>query len=56
MRPSDKETPSSRRDGDNVYYRVVDGCIAPLLDLALRLMEDEGCRRPADGGLDGKGD
>ena len=33
---------SLRRDGNNVYYRVVNGCVAPLLDLALCLMEDEG--------------
>lgn len=31
-----------RRDGNHVYYRVVNGCVAPLLDLALCLMEDKG--------------
>jgi hypothetical protein len=31
-----------RRDGNNMYYRVVNSCVAPLLDLALCLMEDEG--------------
>ena len=56
MRLSDTGMLSSRRDGNNVYYRVVNGCVAPLLDLALCLMEDEGCRRPADGGVDGKDD
>jgi hypothetical protein len=35
-----------RRDGNHMYYRVVNGCVAPLLDLALCLMEDEG-RPPA---------
>lgn len=35
-----------RRDGNHVYYRVANGCVAPLLDLALCLMEDEG-RPPA---------
>jgi DNA-binding transcriptional ArsR family regulator len=29
----------SRREGNNVYYRVENGCVAPLLDLALCLME-----------------
>ncbi|AWM42324.1 transcriptional regulator [Gemmata obscuriglobus] len=32
----------SRRDGNNVYYRVVNVCVGPLLDLALCLMEDPG--------------
>lgn len=32
----------SRRDGNNVYYRVVNMCVGPLLDLALCLMEDPG--------------
>jgi ArsR family transcriptional regulator, lead/cadmium/zinc/bismuth-responsive transcriptional repressor len=36
----------SRRDGNNVYYRVVNGCVPPLLDLALCLMEDEGTTTP----------
>src|SRR3954451_4388133 len=56
LRLSDTGMLSSRRDGNNVYYRVVNGCVAPLLDLALCLLEDEECRRPGDGGLDGKGD
>jgi ArsR family transcriptional regulator, lead/cadmium/zinc/bismuth-responsive transcriptional repressor len=42
QRLSDTGVLSSRRDGNNVYYRVVNGCVAPLLDLALCLMEDEG--------------
>src|SRR3954453_4690093 len=33
---------SARPDGNRMYYRVVNGCVAPLLDLALCLMEDEG--------------
>ena len=41
-RLSDTGMLSSRRDGNNVYYRVVNGCVPPLLDLALCLMEDEG--------------
>ena len=43
---------ASRREGNNVYYRVVNGCVAPLLDLALCLMEDEGQRRTNNGGHD----
>ena len=42
MRLSDTGMLSSRREGNNVFYRVVNGCVAPLLDLALCLMEDEG--------------
>jgi ArsR family transcriptional regulator, lead/cadmium/zinc/bismuth-responsive transcriptional repressor len=42
VRLSDTGMLSSRRDGNNVFYRVVNGCVAPLLDLALCLMEDEG--------------
>jgi hypothetical protein len=33
-----------------MYYRVVNGCVAPLLDLALCLMEDEGKPQPTGGG------
>jgi DNA-binding transcriptional ArsR family regulator len=42
VRLSDTGMLSHRRDGNNVYYRVENGCVAPLLDLALCLMEDEG--------------
>lgn len=42
VRLSDTGMLCSRREGSNVYYRVVNGCVAPLLDLALCLMEDEG--------------
>jgi DNA-binding transcriptional ArsR family regulator len=42
QRLTDTRVLTSRRDGNNVYYRVVNGCISPLLDLALCLMEDEG--------------
>jgi ArsR family transcriptional regulator, lead/cadmium/zinc/bismuth-responsive transcriptional repressor len=37
----DRRMLATRREGVNVYYRVVSGSIAPLLDLALSLMEDE---------------
>ena len=33
-----------RREGNNIYYRVVDRCVPPLLDQALCIMEDQ---RPA---------
>ena len=48
-RLSDTGMLRSRRDGNNVYYRVVNGCVPPLLDLALCLMEDEGCTPPRGG-------
>src|SRR6516165_12345637 len=41
-RLSDTRMVASRREGNNVFYRVVNGCVSPLLDLALCLMEDEG--------------
>jgi DNA-binding transcriptional ArsR family regulator len=52
VRLSDTRMLASRREGNNVFYRVQNGCVAPLLDLALCLMEDE--RRPgrATGGTD----
>jgi ArsR family transcriptional regulator, lead/cadmium/zinc/bismuth-responsive transcriptional repressor len=49
MRLSDTRMLSSRREGNNVYYRVVNGCVSPLLDLALCLMEDEGRPQPLNG-------
>jgi DNA-binding transcriptional ArsR family regulator len=48
MRLSDTRVVSSRRDGNNVFYRVMNGCVSPLLDLALCLMEDESRPRQAD--------
>ncbi len=56
MRLSDTGMLSSRREGNYVFYRVVNGCVSPLLDLALCLMEDEGRPRPANGGYDAKVD
>ena len=49
MRLSDTRMLSARREGNNVYYRVVNGCVSPLLDLALCLMEDEGSPQPING-------
>ncbi|AWM41545.1 ArsR/SmtB family transcription factor [Gemmata obscuriglobus] len=42
VRLSDTGMIAARRDGNNVFYRVVNGCVAPLLDLALCLMEEGG--------------
>lgn len=36
---------ASRRDGNNVYYRIVNSCVQPLLELALCLTES-GCAAP----------
>lgn len=41
VRLSDTRMLASRREGNNVFYRVENGCVAPLLDLALCLMQDE---------------
>ncbi|HQR09559.1 MAG TPA: metalloregulator ArsR/SmtB family transcription factor [Gemmatales bacterium] len=41
QRLSDTRMVSSRREGNNIYYKVMNGCVAPLLDLGLCLMEDE---------------
>src|SRR4051794_21506775 len=49
VRLSDTGMLRSRRDGNSMYYRVVNGCVAPLLDLALCLMEDEGKPQPKNG-------
>lgn len=43
QRLSDTGMVASRREGNSVFYRVKNGCVAPLLDLALCLMEDEAC-------------
>lgn len=45
QRLSDTNILASRRDGNNIYYRVVDRCVPALLDQALCIMEDE---RPPD--------
>lgn len=52
VRLSDTGMLASRREGNNVYYRVVNACVAPLLDLALCLMEDDGRSQAADRGHD----
>ena len=52
LRLSDTGMLASRREGNRVFYRVVNGCVAPLLDLALCLMEDE--TRPAQPTIGGR--
>ena len=54
VRLSDTGMLASRREGNNVFYRVVSGCVAPLLDLALCLMENEGRPHPLNGEQDAK--
>src|SRR5438067_11693726 len=54
VRLADTGMLASRRDGNHMYYRVVNGCVPPLLDLALCLMEDGGNSSP-NGGCDGEG-
>jgi DNA-binding transcriptional ArsR family regulator len=56
MRLSDTRMLSSRREGNNVFYRVENGCVAPLLDLALCLMEDERQPKRTGGGRNGQDD
>jgi DNA-binding transcriptional ArsR family regulator len=41
QRLSDTNIVAARREGNNIYYRVVDRCVPPLLDSALCIMEDE---------------
>jgi DNA-binding transcriptional ArsR family regulator len=54
MRLSDTRIVSSRRGGNNVYYRVMNGCVSPLLDLALCLMEEDCCPPKMNGEQDVK--
>jgi DNA-binding transcriptional ArsR family regulator len=54
MRLSDTGMLSSRREGNNVFYRVTNGCVSPLLDLALCLMEEERRALATNGGRDVK--
>lgn len=56
VRLADTRMLHARRDGNNVYYRVVNGCVPPLLDLALCLMEDEGCPPRSNRGTDEQDD
>jgi DNA-binding transcriptional ArsR family regulator len=38
----DRRILGSRRNGNNVYYRIVDPCVTMLLDRGLCLIEDSG--------------
>jgi DNA-binding transcriptional ArsR family regulator len=52
QRLSDLGILASRRDGNNIYYRLVDLCVRSLLDQGLCLMEevsDRGRERPGRG-------
>ena len=40
QRLSDTGIVAHRREGNSIYYRVVDGCVPVLLDQALCIMED----------------
>lgn len=40
QRLADRKIVQSRRERNNVYYRIVDPCIPGLLDLGLCLLED----------------
>jgi DNA-binding transcriptional ArsR family regulator len=41
QRLADTNIVAARREGNNIYYCVVDRCVPPLLDQALCIMEDE---------------
>ena len=43
QRLSDLGILARAREGNNIYYRIVNSCVAPLLDLALCLTEDPCC-------------
>jgi DNA-binding transcriptional ArsR family regulator len=49
QRLSDLGILASRRDGNSVYYRVVDLCVSGLLDQALCLMSEAGGRAGVSG-------
>jgi DNA-binding transcriptional ArsR family regulator len=49
QRLSDTGMVAARRDGNSMLYRIANPCVAPLLDLALCLMEDEGGSKPDKG-------
>lgn len=37
---ADRKILESRRDGNQIYYRIVDPCVTSLLDLGMCLIED----------------
>lgn len=46
QRLSDKGIVESRREGNSMYYRVIDPCVVGLLDQGLCLAEDSRIRKP----------
>lgn len=40
QRLADRRIVATRREGTTIYYRVVDPCVAEILDRALCLLED----------------
>jgi DNA-binding transcriptional ArsR family regulator len=46
QRLSDLGVVESRRDGNSMYYRLVDSCVLGLLDTGLCLMEESRRRKP----------
>ena len=44
IRLADRGIVGSRRNGNNIYYRIVDQCVVQLLDLGLCLSEDAKAR------------
>jgi DNA-binding transcriptional ArsR family regulator len=49
QRLSDLGVLASRREGTSIFYRVVDPCVASLLDQGLCLTEDSGARQARPG-------
>jgi ArsR family transcriptional regulator, lead/cadmium/zinc/bismuth-responsive transcriptional repressor len=46
QRLSDRGIVSTRRNGTQIYYRIVDPCVTTLLDRGLCLLEDAMVHRP----------
>ncbi len=44
VRLVDRGMVSSRRNGNNIFYKIVDPCIATLMDRAMCLLEDSRAR------------
>jgi DNA-binding transcriptional ArsR family regulator len=49
QRLSDRGIVGMRRDGTQIYYRIVDPCVTALLDRGLCLLEDAGTQRTESG-------
>lgn len=45
----DKDIVSSRRDGNQIYYKINDPCVINLLELGLCLLEESKKKRPQMG-------